>query len=65
MILESDVTTIAYVSAWNRQDHTECARLVVGSYQTKHPWVTARDDYDDEADAHGVMVHELLGVANA
>lgn len=62
MILETDVTTIVYIAAWNRQDHKECARLVAGRHPGSRPWVSDPDtaDYEDEAASHGVTIGELL-----
>lgn len=67
MILETDVTTIAYVTAWNRQEHRECGRIVLmeitlGIKPPALSWIEKADDYEIEALIQGISVRELLGV---
>lgn len=74
MILETDVISIVYIAAWNRQDlQTQCRlanwrrSAVIGHmvYPTDWPRDPDTADYQDEAAAHGVTVRQLLGGENA
>lgn len=73
MILETDIDNIAYITAWNRQEHRECGRIVLMEIalgiRTPAPCsgISVADDqadYDGEAEKHGVTVRELLGYSS-